>query len=615
MVPTAQMIKQIKDEKVAFITLRNLRLTTLEEIGLSTTEYFELCDKALGYSFLAFKYIKIRDLPSVENYDELKRKAELTIADFSELENQVNESTYERILSYEPIDTLRKITTPEHIEDREVKDLEVRAIQEVIKDQKAFIALQQETTLTGRKYAQLCERALAYSPDALKFIEQSKIKYYYHQFQESAERDINRAAYNKLERLSCSESFTMSPEEYLELCQQALKCTYHALQLIQPEHLPSAKEYFSLIMPIVEESGEFVRFVKPEHLKEKKLMELCLTAVTKGANPDWYDGKGFAAIGHFNLKPENYYKICKAAIKVTGDVLEHISPEQLPVVDQEETYKNLCLLCVKKSGIALQWVKKEKMPATPSTYTHYLEIAKAAVFASSFALGTKDLDNILFMEDYTELCMLQVKKHKTLEHIKPGSVEKIDYEQCCYFAINRDPYQLRHVDLDYFDLNKRPNAYKDLCINAVSKSGMTLNYVRPDQLDSASYKEICLASIESNPRSLKYVKPERLPTLQAYVDICKIALSQSGFAIGDVNCRVLSAESYTELALIALQQTPRSIINIKRSMLTEEGQAVLQDSSTSQQSVLQQRGFFSRPQQPQAEPTNLEHSPHHSKWG
>jgi hypothetical protein len=142
---------------------------------------------------------------------------------------------------------------------------------------------------------------------------------------------------------------------------------------------------------------------------------------------------------------ENYYQICKLAVRLCGYTLQCI---------KNQTYK-ICKLAVKQDGLSLQYVKPELMPE---------EICKLAIQNDCYAL----------------------------QYIKP----ELMTDEICKLAIKNDGYALQFV---------KPELMTDeICKLAVQQNGYVLRFVKQELM---TY-EICKLAVKQYSYELQYVKEE-----------------------------------------------------------------------------------------------------------
>lgn len=149
----------------------------------------------------------------------------------------------------------------------------------------------------------------------------------------------------------------LGKEFYNKICFAAVNKDGHALEFVEPEHLPEDKaEYARICRAAVNMDGCALEFVKPEHLPEDKKAEyakICRAAVNEDSH-----ALEFVKPEHLPEDKAEYDKICRAAVNVDSHALEFVKFEHLPE-DKKAGYAMICHDLIQSNGSALGWMPEQ----------------------------------------------------------------------------------------------------------------------------------------------------------------------------------------------------------------------------------------------------------------
>ena len=167
--------------------------------------------------------------------------------------------------------------------------------------------------------------------------------------------------------------------------------------------------------------------------------------------------------------------------------------------------------------------------------------------------------NLQYINKQTEeLCIEAIKKNPNVLFLVKNKTEKLYIE-----LINKAGYLLYNVSIT----NLSKEAYIRICLHAINKSGCALEYVNKNYIN----KDIILSSIKKNSCSLKFIKnPLDYITKEELYFICKLAVSKCGLSIQYVYKNIFIFDEYYELCLLAIKQNSNALQYIKKKYQTFE---------------------------------------------
>ena len=210
--------------------------------------------------------------------------------------------------------------------------------------------------------------------------------------------------------------------------------------------------------------------------------------------------------------------LCYVAVRQNGLSLKYVLAHNLTPYQ----YYKICLTAVKENGLSLSHMKIKPL----LSIDRYVEIFLASVTNNVRALEIvnlfiKKLTSMQYHitpEIYETICMTAVaKSNLCIEYVLEDNITLETYHKIYLHAVQRDGFELKYV---------RKQTEK-ICIAAVSENGSSIVYVHKKT------PAIYLAAVKNKGETLQYVMLYHLreSTDISYYDLCLAAVKQNGDAI------------------------------------------------------------------------------------
>jgi hypothetical protein len=371
--------------------------------------------------------------------------------------------------------------------------------------------------------------ALVYVPELNKTLEIYKI-----------------AVQNNGNSLKYIESDKITDEQYIEICEIAVKNDGLSLQ-----YVPDDKKTPEICKKAIKHNGDALQYIFQSNIKKEQYLELYELAVqSKGkGNPLKYVP--------YKNRILNLYKL---AIQSNGLSLEYIDPLFMINITDEEYYE-ICKTAIKQNSVALKFVFIE---ANKITHKQYYEICKIAVTNNSNTLQFVRANKITH-EQYYEICKLTVTNNgNTLKYVQfySDKTKPEEYYEICKLAVENNGFALEFVEffLDYKQspYNMKKEKYYEICELAVKNNGLALQHVP----NLKKIFKICKLAVQNNVSALQYVLANNMKPIE-YYEICQEALQ---------HLNNLSNEDIYKIYLVAVKNdgTLLYYVNKLKSNITDD---------------------------------------------
>ena len=122
-------------------------------------------------------------------------------------------------------------------------------------------------------------------------------------------------------------------------------------------------------------------------------------------------------------------------------------------------------------------------------------------------------------------------------------------------AVKQNGCAIKYINSLIFD-------YVNICKLAVQQSGFALEHVKTDTVIPFDYFNICKLAVEKDGCALEHVKTDKMESLY-YFTVCEKAVNKNGLALEFVNKEKMNDTEYKNICDLAVKQNPDAIKYIK----------------------------------------------------
>jgi hypothetical protein len=210
-------------------------------------------------------------------------------------------------------------------------------------------------------------------------------------------------------------------------------------------------------------------------------------------------------------------EICLAAVKNAGSALKYVKNQT----------EQICLEAVKNTGNVLEYVKIQTEEICIEAMKHrgnikFVKNQTEEICLVAAKYNPYVLENV--KEQTKKICIAAVSKN--CSHGNPLQFVKIltpaeDYKEICIAAVRANGMQYKYVLKQYLELDKYPDSYTDICIEAIKQN----IHIFHDLPAGDKTFEVCMAAVKHYSLLIQYVD-NKMPR---YAEICLEAVKHINF--------------------------------------------------------------------------------------
>jgi hypothetical protein len=334
----------------------------------------------------------------------------------------------------------------------------------------------------------------------------------------------------------CGNALKYIPEQTNELCMEAIKQNLIAIKYIK-------NYYFDVSICAVRLASKLkigiIEYIKnyTKDISSDEFQQICDEAIK--LDPE----NNYSALQFIENQP---YDICLKLVRINYITLQYIknqTPEMLIEIITKhpwaiqyvndkiiecntDLYKKLCMIAVTKNGRTLQYVKNQTPDICKTAVNQiwdaieFIEDKTSESFINlCLETITKNGQALIYLKNhqiknFSDICLEAIKRKPSIMlYVKQMELE--DFDNICYKAIMNDGTNLKYIS----------DPPHELCLSAVRKNGMNLQFINLDKIKNKSiedYEEICFTAINQDGRSLKFIKnPSQNMITEAFRRNCK----------------------------------------------------------------------------------------------